>query len=76
MSIIKRKLTEYEIEDILSFIKPTIGIPYEAAMSTVKINKLNLRKQLQEQLVYTEIIPYIKEDIEFQYGSISFYLKK
>lgn len=69
MSIIKRKLTEYEIEDILSFIKPTIGIPYEAAMSTVKINKLNLRKQLQEQLVYTEIIPYIKEDIEFQYMS-------
>jgi DNA-directed RNA polymerase beta' subunit len=65
----KRLLTEYEIDNILSFIKPNKAIPQDAAMAVVKNNKNKLRKQLLGKFVYPEIIPDIKKKLEHQYYS-------
>jgi DNA-directed RNA polymerase beta' subunit len=62
-----RLLTNSEIENILDFIKPRTGIPYETAMSIVEANKELLRKQLIHQQVYEEIIPTLKESIMKSY---------
>ena len=63
----KRKLSETEIEDILSFILPNKGIPIEAAMSEVNINKKKLKAQLLSQEIYPSQIPKLKEQIEKMY---------
>lgn len=63
----KRKLTENEIEYILDFIKPFDNIPPETAMSIVKRNKDKLRKQLENQEIYAEIIDELKEEIKKNY---------
>jgi DNA-directed RNA polymerase beta' subunit len=62
-----RLLTEKEIENILSFIKPKKGIPLEAAISVVNSNKQRLRQQLINQMVYPEIIPVLKRELEKTY---------
>ena len=65
----KRVLTNYEIEDILSFIKPQPGIPVDTAMSVVKANKQLLRDQLLKgKLIYPEMIKSLKDMIEYQYN--------
>jgi DNA-directed RNA polymerase beta' subunit len=58
---ILRNLTTDEIEYILDFIKPKMGIPIETAISLMEIHKEKLRKQLLTQKLYSL---YIKEDIE------------
>ena len=65
----KRFLTEYEIENILSFITPQIGIPTETANIVVTTNKNALRKQLITQQIYPEMIPDLANIIEQQYMS-------
>ena len=62
-----RLLTEYEIEDMLSFIKPQIGIPKETAMSVVNLNKKGLREQLKCQKIYPDMIPALGKMIEKQF---------
>ena len=64
-----RLLTSEEIENILDFIKPQLGIPLKTAMSIVEINKNKLRNQLKTQKVYPEIIPSLKENIHKNYLS-------
>jgi intein/homing endonuclease len=66
---IKRSLTEYEIEEILEFIKPQHGIPHDTAISIVENNKKLLREQLASQQIYPEMIPELKKMIEDQYES-------
>lgn len=63
----KRLLTAYEIQDILSFIKLNKSIPKDAAIAIVKNNKKRLQKQLTGQLIYPEIIPQLKLELEKQY---------
>ena len=63
----KRKLTESEIDDILSFIVPNKGIPIASAMSEVNINKKKLKAQLLSQEIYPSQIPKLKEVIEKMY---------
>lgn len=65
--IMSRLLTEQEIENILSFIKPRKGIPVESAMAVVNANKDRFRKQLRNQKVYPEIIPALKRELEKTY---------
>jgi DNA-directed RNA polymerase II subunit RPB1 len=60
-------LTNEEIEFIIDFIKPQVGIPLDSAMSIVENNKERFRKQLRGQEVYTEIIPQLKGEIERNY---------
>ena len=60
-------LTNEEIEFIIDFIKPQVGIPIDSAMSIVENNKERFRKQLRGQEVYTEIIPQLKGEIERNY---------
>ena len=62
-----RKLTESEIVNILSFIKVKVSIPLDCAESIVKITKKRLRQYLEQQVVYPEIIPELKKEIEKQY---------
>lgn len=62
-----RLLTEYEIESMLSFIKPQSGIPKETAMSVVNLNKKGLREQLKCQKIYPDMIPALGEMIEKQF---------
>jgi len=62
-----RCLTENEIENILSFIKPNKSIPVETANSIVKISKDRFRQQLKNQKIYPEIIPELKKQLEKNY---------
>ena len=62
-----RTLTSDEIEEILDFIKPQLGIPLVSAMSVVKSNKDRFRRQLVGQAIYPEIIPELKQSIERMY---------
>lgn len=62
-----RKLTVKEIENIVDFIKPRKGIPEDTAISIMNNHKLSLKKQLENQLVYPEIIPALKEQLYKQY---------
>jgi len=64
-----RVLTNDEIEDILDFIIPQHGIPESSAKSTVEINKRSFRKQLVGQMVYPDIIPLLKRELEKEYNS-------
>ena len=64
-----RLLTQPEIENMLNFIQPQKGIPYDTAMSVVNIQKERLRVQLKTQKVYPEIIPALKDEIEKVYYS-------
>ena len=64
-----RLLSEIEIEDILNFITPNEGIPNDVAIVIMNNNKQRIRNQLNSQLVYPEIIPYLKQEIEKQYFS-------
>lgn len=67
----KRRLTEKEIEDILSFIKPNPKIPERTANSIVEINKKSLKSQLVEQYIYPQLIPELKSQImKYYYTSI------
>jgi hypothetical protein len=59
----QRLLTEDEIMDILSFIKPQKGIPEDSALSIIEINKKKLYNQLKKQKVYPSIISKLKESI-------------
>jgi DNA-directed RNA polymerase beta' subunit len=63
----KRNLTQKEIDDILDFIRPQLGIPKEVAMSIVKINKEKFLKQLVGVLVYPSIIPKLKKQLQETY---------
>lgn len=62
-----RLLTSLEIEDILSFIRPQLGIPHETALSILELNKKNLRKQLIKCKVYDGIIPELKQTLRKTY---------
>lgn len=64
---VKRLITDQEIENILSFIKPLKGIPPASALSIVKINKDKLRKQLKGQKVYPSILPMLAKKMERMY---------
>lgn len=62
-----RFLTIEEIDNILDFITPQSGIPYDSAMSIVNNMKERFKAQLITQQVYPEIIPILKEQIEKNY---------
>ena len=64
----QRQLTEYEINSILSFIKPQKNIPIETAISISETKRKKLRHQLIGQMIYPEMIPKLKEVIERQYN--------
>lgn len=63
----KRKLTQSEIDGILDFIKPQLGIPRVTALSIVKLNKEKFSKQLVDVLVYPSIIPKLKKNMQEMY---------
>lgn len=65
----KRQLTDSEIEDILSFIKPNPKIPLRTANSIVEINKNALRSQLIGQVIYPHLIPELKKQVTKYYFS-------
>jgi len=65
---IPRLLTEYEINSIVSFIKPQKGIPIDTAMSVVNTAVYKLKHQLKSQKIYPVLIPSLKENIERQYA--------
>ena len=60
----KRLLTDYEIDDILSVIKPQRGIPADIAEHVRKTFQDKIRAKLITHLVYPQIIPKLKEQIE------------
>lgn len=64
-----RLLTSKEIDNILDFITPQEGIPLDTARSVVENTKKSFRKMLQNQMVYPNIIPELKSQIEQNYRS-------
>jgi hypothetical protein len=64
---IKRSLSEYEIENILDFIKPQNGIPVETSLSIINNNKSRLKSQLISIKIYPSKIHCLKKIIEQQY---------
>ena len=63
----KRQLTKEEIEYILDFIEPQTAVPHDTAMSVVNMNKMNLRKQLETQMIYPSILGKLKSTIKEMY---------
>ena len=63
----KRKLTSEEIEFIVDFVKPNTKIPKETANSIVELMKKRIKKQLETQEVYPEVISDLKKEIERNY---------
>jgi DNA-directed RNA polymerase beta' subunit len=59
----KRNLTKSEIEDLLDFIEPQIGIPPESATSIVNLTKERLKKQLEKHEIYPRMIPSLKKEL-------------
>lgn len=62
-----RLITNDEIENIIDFVLPREGIPEDTAMSIVNFTKNNFRKQLQGQMIYPDIIPQLKHELQRQY---------
>jgi DNA-directed RNA polymerase beta' subunit len=56
----KRRLTEEEIKDILSFIKPLPGLPFETAQSVADSHYESHAKQLRAVQLCPEKIPELK----------------
>lgn len=63
----KRKLTSKEIEYILDFITPNLGIPKVTAESIVKKNKKRLQRQLEKIEIYPQCIDTLKKEVSRQY---------
>jgi DNA-directed RNA polymerase beta' subunit len=63
----KRFLTNTEIEEIMSFLKPQKNIPKITSLSIINNIKEKLRKDLQKQYVNPKIIPELKKTIEDYY---------
>jgi len=61
-----RYLTEYEIKDILSFIKPEKNIPLDVSYNIVKNSKKELRSQLTDIQIYPDMINSLKDEIKRQ----------
>ena len=66
---VKRLLTKYEIESIVSIIKPQLGIPIETAASVCNANQQLLKDQLKNQLIYPDMIPILQQSVSKQYFS-------
>ena len=64
---IKRKLTEEEIEDIVSVIKPSIAIPKDIAIGICEKLRKKCYLQLENVEIYPSLIPELKENILKQY---------
>jgi len=65
----KREITSEEIEYVVDFITPQLGIPTETALSIVKINKDKFRRQLKGLLIYPKILPKLKNQMMEMYES-------
>ena len=63
----KRLLTDNEMDDILSVIKPQKGIPITISTSVCQAFRSKIRSKLCFQLVYPEIISKLKTQIEYAY---------
>lgn len=63
-----RLLTEYEIEDILSFVKVYSDIPYVIKKSLESNHKKILRDMLITHKIYPEIIPELKIQLREQFN--------
>lgn len=63
----RRKFTKKEIDDVLSFIKPSVYIPFEISESNAERIKLNLTEQIVKCDIYTEVIPIFKAELEKAY---------
>jgi DNA-directed RNA polymerase beta' subunit len=61
---LKRALTSDEIESIIDFITLNKDIPLKTSLSIVENHKNRLRKQLEREIVYPQIIPSLKKSIE------------
>jgi len=62
-----RNLTESEIKDILSFIKPSSDIPKDAAIIIANNARNKFRQQLINVKIHKIIIPRLKEELKKVY---------
>lgn len=65
----KRKLTEDEIENIISFIQPNPRIPKKTAIFIAEKAKKSLREQIKGVKIYPEMIGLLKKQIREMYVS-------
>ena len=65
--MLKRLLSESEIDSLVDFIIPNRMIPIETSLSVNKITKDAIRNQLRGQMVYPQIIPELKNEIKRHY---------
>lgn len=63
----KRLLTDKEIDDIISFIKPRKGIPLKLALKNCEDIRNDISNDLKSEMVYPKIIPSLKKELEKQY---------
>jgi DNA-directed RNA polymerase subunit A" len=63
----KRRLSDEEIEDILTIISINKSIPKDVGISIRNNNAKKLRKQLENIMIYPKTIPHLKNEIQKQY---------
>jgi DNA-directed RNA polymerase beta' subunit len=63
----KRQLNSVEIEEILNVIPLNRGLPSEVATSIRKTQQEKIRTQLIKVVIYPDVIPSLKLEIERQY---------
>lgn len=63
----KRLLTDIEIEDILTIIKPSAAIPKEIAQGIADKNRQSLKLQLEQIQIYPTLIPQLKDNMKMSY---------
>jgi DNA-directed RNA polymerase II subunit RPB1 len=63
----RRKFTEEEITDVLSFIKTSPNIPLEISEANIERIKLGLKSQIYKCDIIPEVIPTFKKELENAY---------
>ena len=63
----KRKLSSKEIQSILNIITPCNTLPRDIAKSLVKKTRQEVKKQLENIIIYPEILSELRKEIERQY---------
>jgi DNA-directed RNA polymerase beta' subunit len=64
-----RLLTKKEMDSLVSFIKPNIRLPSDAANAIVKKHRDDITFQLYKQKIYPDMIPALRSSIERYYYS-------
>lgn len=66
-TIMKRNLTQVEINSILDSIEPIKTLPLDVSENAIKLKRDELRAQLEKIQIYPELLPRLRDKVMIQY---------